>query len=49
VVPGPQRLEAEDLGALGLGVDARDIGDLAGADEVADGQTELGHGDLLSL
>jgi len=49
VVPGPQRLEAERLGALGVGVEARDIRDLAGTDEIADGQTEVGHGNLLSL
>jgi len=28
--PGPERLEAEGLGALGVGVEARDIRDLAG-------------------
>ena len=44
-----KRLEAEGLGALGVGVEARDIRDLAGADEIADGQTEVGHGNLLSL
>jgi hypothetical protein len=44
VVPRPERLEAEGLGALRVRVQALDVGHLAGAHEVANGQAEVGHG-----
>ena len=47
VVPGPERLEAEGLRPLGIGVERLHVGHLAGADEVAYGESELGH-DVLS-
>src|SRR5262249_40388404 len=48
VVPRPQRLEVEGLGALGVGVQRGDVGHLAGAHEVPDGQAVAGHA-LLSI
>ena len=49
VVPRPERLEAEGLGALGVGVERLDVRHFTGADEVPDGKPELGHVNLLSL
>src|SRR5258705_4322235 len=41
VIPGPERLEAEGLGALRVRVEALDVRHLAGAHEVANRQAEV--------